>query len=99
MRGLIFSAVVAVLAAIPGCGSDAECELDTDCPLFQACSDERCVPIGADSGAPTDGGGMDGGRDGGRDGGGEDAGEDAGDDAGTPDDDAGSTEMDSGMGV
>jgi hypothetical protein len=41
-------------------GSDAQCVIDTDCPLFNRCMAEQCVPIGTstdaamDSSVPTD---------------------------------------------
>jgi hypothetical protein len=73
----------AVLGWSAGCGSDAECVIDSDCPaLAQRCEANRCVPLGEprDLGTPDmgDGGVRDGAvRDGATDG--------AAGDAGAPD--------------
>ena len=34
-------------------GSDAQCVIDTDCPLFNRCSAQQCVPVGGDAGVDT----------------------------------------------
>ncbi|MCS6799681.1 MAG: hypothetical protein NZ898_14405 [Myxococcota bacterium] len=39
-------------------GSDAQCVIDTDCPLFQRCERNRCIALG-----PTDAGRREGGLD------------------------------------
>jgi len=73
--------LVALLGLSAGCGSDAECVIDSDCPrLAQRCEANRCVPLGglrdlgtADMG---DGGVRDGAvRDGATDGAAGDAGD------------------------
>ncbi|HJK90186.1 MAG TPA: hypothetical protein RMH26_05545, partial [Polyangiaceae bacterium LLY-WYZ-15_(1-7)] len=75
---LLFFACASALA-LGGCSDDPQCVIDTDCDLYQRCSDEgRCVDLREDAGA-TDGGAGEGGVDAGE----EDAGpEDAGVDAG-----------------
>ncbi len=69
--------LVAILGLGTGCGSDAECVIDSDCPsLAQRCEANRCVPLGGpvDLGMP-DAGPRDGAvRDGSTDGAAGDAG-------------------------
>jgi hypothetical protein len=70
----VWLGLVAILGLGTGCGSDAECVIDSDCPsLAQRCEANRCVPLGGpvDLGMPDmgDGGVRDGAvRDGSTDG-------------------------------
>ena len=60
---LMFFMIIASSAF--GCGDDAECAIDTDCPVFQRCNaDNQCVAIGVpdaevDAGDASADGGMD----------------------------------------
>jgi hypothetical protein len=70
----VWLGLAALLGLGTGCGSDAECVIDSDCPaLAQRCEANRCVPLGEprDLGTPDmgDGGERDGAvRDGSTDG-------------------------------
>lgn len=44
---LLAATTLSMASAQLGCGSDAECAIDTDCPVFSRCEANRCVPLGA----------------------------------------------------
>ncbi|RLB53072.1 MAG: hypothetical protein DRJ42_12930 [Deltaproteobacteria bacterium] len=50
--------LLVLLPAVACGGSDAQCVIDTDCPLFNRCMDQQCVPLG---GGDTDSGTADSG--------------------------------------
>jgi hypothetical protein len=52
LRGLLAGSVLLVAACS---GTDAECVIDTDCPLFQRCARQKCVSVGGGP-APRDAG-------------------------------------------
>lgn len=58
-----FLAALLFLTPALACGgSDAQCVIDTDCPLFNRCMDEQCVPVGGgDVDSSTDSGPVDSG--------------------------------------
>ncbi len=63
MRAAISLLLLPLTAACGG--SDAQCVIDTDCPVFNRCMAEQCVPVGGgdaavDTGVPTDSGPPDG---------------------------------------
>jgi hypothetical protein len=62
----LFCALALFVVTASACGARPGCVIDTDCPLGQFCSDQRCEPLGAsaDSGgvvdaARVDAGGVD----------------------------------------